>query len=326
MPRPVRYKRDSIIYFQGDVSDKVFVLKEGRLSMTFRDIETGKELQELIQTGEFFGVKSALGRYPREENVVAVSDCIVLVFTVQEFEEFASRNTRVIMKMLKVFSTQLRRIHTKVRTLLALDVQLDPEQGLIRTGDYFRNKRRTGQALYAYHRYVELYPDGRYVDHALEGIDACKHYSGRDSSVAAAAEPASSRRETEMKGDAKRYYEALSLFGQQKYEDAMTIFSDLAKNSLESEYRNGSIIEVGRCLHYLGRYKEAVKHLSGAVQQNPNLPDIEKALFYIARSYAELGSTDRAKAFYQRILSLPGIEAEYKNKVNSALRKLEGKL
>lgn len=292
--------------------------------MTFHDIETGKELRELIQVGEFFGVKSALGRYPREENVIAQTDCVVLVFTVQEFESFASRNTRVVMKMLKVFSNQLRRIHTKVRTLLALDVQLDPEQGLIRTGDYFRAKRRYGQALYAYRRYTELYPKGRYLDQALEGIDACGNYAGREDAGSSA--PPSLRDAPEIQGDAKRYYEALSLFGREQYVDALRIFTELAAGSAEPEYRSGSLIEIGRCYFYLQRYKEAVQHLSSTVQQQPSIPDVDKAMYYIARSYAELGNPDKARAFYERILSLGRVDSDLKNKVSHALRKMEGKL
>jgi CRP-like cAMP-binding protein len=69
MPKVGNYRANSVIYFSGDViSDKVFVLQKGKVSLNYSDIETAKEIREIIQTGEFFGVKSALGKYPREEN------------------------------------------------------------------------------------------------------------------------------------------------------------------------------------------------------------------------------------------------------------------
>jgi len=40
------------------------------------------------------------------------------------------KNTRVVMKMLKVFSNQLRRIHKQVQNLLSSDEQMNPEEGL----------------------------------------------------------------------------------------------------------------------------------------------------------------------------------------------------
>ena len=72
MPKVGTYRANSVIYFQGDLGDKIFVLQRGRVTLNYNDIETGKLIREIIQTGEFFGVKSALGRYPREENAVVL--------------------------------------------------------------------------------------------------------------------------------------------------------------------------------------------------------------------------------------------------------------
>lgn len=323
MPRPVSYKANSIIYFQGDLSDKVFVLREGKVSVTSRDIETGKQLQELIRTGEFFGVKSALGRYPREENAIAVSDCVLLVFSVQEFEDFAARNPRVVMQMLKVFSNQLRRIHVKVRGRLAFDDQLGPELGILRTADYFYDKRRLKQASYAYQRYLDMFPNGKYAAQAQEGLAGCGNYSER-TSASTASEPR--EQEPELDGTAKQYYQALSLFGRGDYKEALAVFDELSQQDSDSEYKSSSLIEVGRCHYYLKNYTESVKHLSRIAQQIPNLPEMEKALFYIARSYAALGNSDKAKAFFDRILTLKGIDEEFKHKVKNEMRKMEGKI
>ena len=110
------YKANSVIYFKGDASEKIYILKTGRISLTSEDIETGQEVRDFIQTGEFFGVKSALGRYPREESALVLGDAEVVQFSVPEFEQFVAQNTRVIMKMLKVFSNQLRAIHKKTES------------------------------------------------------------------------------------------------------------------------------------------------------------------------------------------------------------------
>ena len=57
-PKAANYKANSIVYFRGDVNERVFILKGGRVVLKYNDIETGQEMQDLIQTGEFFGVKS----------------------------------------------------------------------------------------------------------------------------------------------------------------------------------------------------------------------------------------------------------------------------
>ena len=129
-PKAVNYKSNSIVYFKGDLNERVYILKSGKAILKYNDIETGQEMQDLIQTGEFFGVKSALGKYPREETALVVSDAAMVQFTVPEFEQIALKNTRIIMKMLKVFSNQLRRIHKQVRNLISTGEQANPETGL----------------------------------------------------------------------------------------------------------------------------------------------------------------------------------------------------
>ncbi|HPE36875.1 MAG TPA: Crp/Fnr family transcriptional regulator, partial [Spirochaetales bacterium] len=148
MPKLAAFRSNSVIYFNGDVADKVYVLQSGRVSLNYTDIENGKDIHEVIERGEFFGVKSSLGHYPREENAVVLQDASVLAFTVPEFEQFASSNTRIILKMLKVFSNQLRRIHGQVENLMENQTSVNPENGLFRAGEYYLRNRLYSQARY----------------------------------------------------------------------------------------------------------------------------------------------------------------------------------
>ena len=93
-PKAVQYKANSIVYFRGDLNERVFILKAGRVVLKYNDIETGQEMQDLIQTGEFFGVKSALGHYPREETAVVLQDSSMVTFSVPEFEHVALNDER----------------------------------------------------------------------------------------------------------------------------------------------------------------------------------------------------------------------------------------
>ena len=91
-PKAVQYRANSIIYFKGDQSDRIFLLNSGKVSLSSVDIETGQEVRDMIKMGEFFGVKSALGRYMREETAIVMQDAAVMVFSVPEFEQVASKN------------------------------------------------------------------------------------------------------------------------------------------------------------------------------------------------------------------------------------------
>lgn len=175
MPKVGNYRANSVIYFQGDVvSDRIYVLQQGKVSLNYTDIETSKDVREVIQTGEFFGVKSALGKYPREENAVVLSDAQVLVFTVPEFEIFAQKQTRIIMKMLKVFSDQLRRVHRQVDNLFEKSEEQSPEAGLFKAGEYYLKARQYTQAKYVFSRYLTYYPAGKLAEQASRYLEAAE--------------------------------------------------------------------------------------------------------------------------------------------------------
>ena len=169
MPKSMSYNSGSLIYAKGDNADKVFILQNGKISLVYVDIETGGDVRDPVQPGEFFGVKSALGRYPREENAIALSDSTALVFTIPEFEALAMSNTRIILKMLKVFSNQLRRIHAKVASLLETE-PVKPDEGLYMLGEKFLKQKRYSHAKYVFSNYLSYYPDGENKDQAVKNL------------------------------------------------------------------------------------------------------------------------------------------------------------
>ena len=186
MPKPLQYKAGSLIYAEGDPSEKIFILQNGKVSLVYEDIETGADIRDMLQPGEFFGVKTALGRYPRQENAMAQTDASVMVFTIPEFEALIMSNTRITMKMLKVFSNQVRRIHAQVSNLLETE-EVNPAEGLYAVGEKYLKNRRLAHAKYIFSRYLTHYPTGK------NAAQAAKHLQGLES-LLRNARPADGRR------------------------------------------------------------------------------------------------------------------------------------
>ena len=113
MPKAMQYTKGSIIYFEGDHDERIFIMQSGSVLLTSTDIESGQPVSEQVKNGEFFGVKSALGHFAREETATCLVPTVAVALTVQEFEILFSNNKPLIMKMLRVFSNQLRNIHKK---------------------------------------------------------------------------------------------------------------------------------------------------------------------------------------------------------------------
>ena len=100
MPKLISYTKGSLIYFENDKDDRIFILQKGMVVLTSSDVETGEPVVEYAREGEFFGVKSAFGRFPREETATVVVDSQVIAMSVAEFEQLFSSNKQIIMKML----------------------------------------------------------------------------------------------------------------------------------------------------------------------------------------------------------------------------------
>ena len=60
MPKAMQYTKGSIIYFEGDHDERIFIMQQGAVLLTSTDIESGQPVAEQVKSGEFFGVKSAL--------------------------------------------------------------------------------------------------------------------------------------------------------------------------------------------------------------------------------------------------------------------------
>lgn len=347
-PKSMQYKANSIIFFKGDLSDRVYLLNSGKVTLNYLDIETSSEIHDLIKTGEFFGVKSALGRYPREETAQVLNDTTVIAFTVPEFEQLAMQNTRIIMKMLKVFSNQLREVHRQVQNLIYTEEQLKPENGLYGIGEYYLKNKRYTQALYAFKRYLTFYPSGRYSAEATQRIQQAEDYlqrygqgkgpapepeearvgAGPSPGASAPAGPKASRTagepaKGEMSAVAKLYYNAVSLMSQQKYQDAFTQFKKIVSDGQDPEYSAKAQYEVGRCLYYLQQFDGCIQSFSALIQRYPKHPDLREALFFVGKCYEAKKDLSKARGFYNKILSLVNEDDPLARKVKKALRELQ---
>ncbi len=170
------YKSGSIVYMEGDKSETIYILKSGRVVLTTKKVEDKTWVEEKVHVkpGEFFGVKSALGRYPRDETAQTLGDTTVLVLSLADFEKMILQNINVVKKMLRVFSNQLRRIGKTVREVLGEGDTINPEIELFKLGEYYFKMERAQQAMYAYKKYLDYYPDSKYASMAKERLQKIK--------------------------------------------------------------------------------------------------------------------------------------------------------
>ncbi|MCF0242491.1 MAG: Crp/Fnr family transcriptional regulator [Treponema sp.] len=158
MPKAIPYSKGSIIYFEGDRDERIFILQHGTVLLSSTDIESGQAVSEQVKAGEFFGVKSALGHFQREETATVIQDTLAVALTVQEFELMFSNNKALIMKMLRVFSNQLRAIHRKTESILN-NVAEDQQTGMLAVAKAFYDDEMFRSACDVYLKFLKRYPD-----------------------------------------------------------------------------------------------------------------------------------------------------------------------
>jgi CRP-like cAMP-binding protein len=311
MPKTHQYFTASLIYARGDEANKIFILRSGKVSLVSVNFDTGAEIREVVAPGEFFGVKSALGKFPREENAVALTDSTVVAFTVSEFEEFAVSNTSIILKMLKVFSNQLRRVHAQIARFMANE-SVKPEEGLFGIGDKYLKLKRYAHAQYVFSRYLVLYPQGAHAALAAKNLQIAEK--------ALANIPA----KNQPKGQEREYREAISLISKNEYEKAIQAFTKIIDTCKEAELISKSEYAIGNCLFLLEKFEDCIKHFSDLLSKNPGHPEAKEAMFFIGQASERIGDKAQAAAWYSKIMSLPDLEAgEMRARVRQALNELE---
>ena len=182
MPKAMQYTKGSIIYFEGDHDERIFIMQQGAVLLTSTDIESGQPVAEQVKSGEFFGVKSALGHFKREETATALVPTVAVALSIQEFEILFSNNKTLIMKMLRVFSNQLRQIHKKTESILN-NIQEDQQSGMLAVAKSFLDEEQYRSACDVYMKFLKRYPNSPQKDEVAKKYANAKLHADKLASV-----------------------------------------------------------------------------------------------------------------------------------------------
>lgn len=178
MPKLVNFSKGSIVYFEEDKDDKIYILQSGTIILTSIDPETKVTVTNQVKPGEFFGVKSALGRFPREETATVLLDSQVIALTVPEFEKNFSGNKQIIMKMLRVFSAQLRQIHKRIEQILDSNPE-SSQTGMLSVAKSFYEDEEFVSCYDVCLKYLKRFPQSPHIEQVKKLFAACQIYLER---------------------------------------------------------------------------------------------------------------------------------------------------
>ncbi|MBX3175197.1 MAG: Crp/Fnr family transcriptional regulator [Gemmatimonadaceae bacterium] len=122
MAREKTYPKGSVILFEDDPGDSLFVVRAGRVKVVLV-AEDGREvILGILGVGEHFGELSLIDDQPRSAHVVAMEDSTLLVLRREDFRRRVEQSPQVAWALLIELSRRLRRADDKIGSLVLLDV------------------------------------------------------------------------------------------------------------------------------------------------------------------------------------------------------------
>ena len=114
------YGPRTILVAEGDVSDTLFIILEGRLRAYVSD-ENGREaMLSVMGPGEYFG-EIAMDAGPRSASVVTLERCRLVVVPIAELEAFLARHPQFALHFIHRLIHRIRTLTETVRKLSLMD-------------------------------------------------------------------------------------------------------------------------------------------------------------------------------------------------------------
>ena len=111
------------IYQFGDLADRVYVLKSGRIKIT-RISDDGKEfILYFISPGEIFGELAITGRERRSGTATVIDDAFICAVDRAEFERFMLRHPEVSLEVARIIGRRKEGTERRVLDLISKDVR-----------------------------------------------------------------------------------------------------------------------------------------------------------------------------------------------------------
>jgi CRP/FNR family transcriptional regulator, cyclic AMP receptor protein len=122
LTRERSYPRGSVILFENDPGDALFVVREGRVKVVLIGDDGREVILALLGVGDHFGELSLLDGQPRSAHVIAMDDSNLLILRREDFRRRVTEAPTVAWALLVELSRRLRRADEKIGSLVLLDV------------------------------------------------------------------------------------------------------------------------------------------------------------------------------------------------------------
>jgi CRP/FNR family transcriptional regulator, cyclic AMP receptor protein len=122
LTREKTYPRGSVILFEHDPGDSLFVVRSGRVKVVLIGEDGREVILGMLGVGAHFGELALIDDRPRSAHVIAMEDSGLLVLRREDFRARVESSPSVAWSLLTELSRRLRRADDKIGGLVLLDV------------------------------------------------------------------------------------------------------------------------------------------------------------------------------------------------------------
>ncbi len=122
LTRERQYAKGSVILFENDPGDTLFVVRQGRVKVVLVGEDGREVILGVLGPGEYFGELSLIDEQPRSAHVIAMDDAVLLALRSDDVRRRVEASPAVAWAMLVELSRRLRRADNKIGSLALLDV------------------------------------------------------------------------------------------------------------------------------------------------------------------------------------------------------------
>jgi len=117
-----RYRKNTIIFSQGDESDSLFILLSGRLKVFVSDDEAKEVVLGYLKPGEYVGELALIDREPRSASVITMEESRLSIISHRDFTELLEINRQISSHIMATLARRTRALASSVESLALLDV------------------------------------------------------------------------------------------------------------------------------------------------------------------------------------------------------------
>lgn len=116
------YPKGSVILFENDPGDSLFIVRDGRVKVVLIGEDGREVILGMLGVGDHFGELSLIDSRPRSAHVIATMDSHLLVLRRDDFRRRVNESPAVAWSLLVELSRRLRRADEQIGNLVLLDV------------------------------------------------------------------------------------------------------------------------------------------------------------------------------------------------------------